>query len=731
MKVTQGVFKNTNVYGITFVDKYSNIKSISSTDNYTSNNNISQTSTILTDDHSYYNVVENSSVVNCNIENGRFFNSKLLGVSGQNNYINNGYFSGCTLSNYIINGGSFINCVVDTTNKWNNGYWDNQNGHIDFSTTWINGVWNSGLFNNPHGWSGGTFNGGTFAPPAVWYDGVANGGTFSGITWHNGLVRNADFIERCVFEDGTFNGGNFIDGHIHGGTFNNVKMINSNISGGTFNDGTVSGCTIYGSGSEGGTVINGGIFTNDTINNALFNNSESDNLIVNSGIFLNGNYTNSIFNTGEIHNGVYTNITGSTSGLLIYNGIFRNSTFSATTINNGNFTNCYSDSVNWKYGVYTDGEMYDSLWYDGYWNDGTFSSKSDNTSTSGISFSVGLTGTTTTTTTTIYAPTNISIISVYSGGTNIYVSFSGLTSGSTSTIVQYAQNGFFTSGLTSVTGGTISPINLGFASTLPTGVLYFRMYTLLTGSTYSNVVSYTNNLAPTTTTTTTTPIVSLSNNSVTKTLSFNITGVVVPYSYQFHSTNDGSGCASITISPNSGISYTNNGASSYVAVTDYLGSSYDIYVTVLSISNPSNHITIHNPCLVPTTLITMSDDSVKMIKDVNIGDSLLTLVNSEYVKTLVINKSSHIVDKIININDGLLESSEYHIHLIKENELIIKKIAIELKEGDILIDKNGNDVIINSLVIEYGDTDVINISTDLETYIANNIITHNKTACNL
>jgi uncharacterized protein YjbI with pentapeptide repeats len=736
MKVTQGVFKNTNVYGITFVDKYSNIKSISSTDNYISNNNISQTSTILTDDHSYYNIVENSNVVNCNIENGRFSNSKLLGNSGKTNYINDGYFSECTLSNYTINGGKFINCVVDATNKWNNGYWDNQNGHVDFSSIWINGIWNSGIFNNPYGWSGGTFNGGTFVPPAVWYDGTANGGTFSGITWHNGLVRNADFIENCKFEDGTFNGGNFINSIFSGGTFNGGNMLGSKVYGGIFNDGYVSGCTIHGNIvniTNETTIINGGVFTNDTMTNVFVNNSESDNLIVNNCKFFNGNYTNTIFNNVEIFNGVYYNITGLTSDVIIHNGIFRNSYFSGITINNGNFTNCNSDSINWKYGVYTDGEMYNSLWYDGYWNDGIFSSISGSTSNSNIlNFSIISTGSTTTSTTTspvLYTKPNI--ISVYSGGTNIYVSFSDVPPGATTAVIQYASNSGVTGVVTSITGDVISPRNLGLASSIPSVLLYFNMYIPGSGTT-SNIVSYDNSTQFTSTSTTTSspePIssVELTQNSVKKTFNFNVTGGVAPYTYVFNVTTSDNGCEYYNITPSSGTIYANNGTSSYNLGSGHPNEWYDVTVTINDYTSNTLHITSN--CLVPETLITMIDYSVKMLKDINVGDKLLTMFNSEYSETLVVSKSQHVVYKIININNGLLESSDSHKHLVRENYLIIEKIASELKEGDILIDKNGNDVIIYSLVVEYGDRDVINISTDLETYIANDILTHNKTEC--
>lgn len=130
-------------------------------------------------------------------------------------------------------------------------------------------------------------------------------------------------------------------------------------------------------------------------------------------------------------------------------------------------------------------------------------------------------------------------------------------------------------------------------------------------------------------------------------------------------------------------------------------------------------------CLVSNTLITMSDNSVKEIKDINIGDYLLTISDSIFVETKVIDKSTHIVDSVININNGLLISSDSHNHLIRIGNDIIKTSASNLKLGDILIGIK-SDIIIDSLFVDNTYNEVVNISTDRKTYIANNIFTHNK-----
>lgn len=373
MKVTQGVLKYCNIYGITFDDKYSNIKTIVTTDNYNSqfstvnNASISQTSTSLNNNNSYYNRIESCKLIDCNVENGKFVNSKFIGLSGVTNYINDGYFSGCTFSGFTINGGKFYNCVVYSNNLWENGFWDNTNGTDDFMAKWHDGVWNRGHFNSYYGWSGGTFNNGIFHYPAVWYNGIVNGGTFSGITWYSGLVRTANFI-NSIFKGGVFNNGTITNCTFSGGTFNYGKMVNCNVEGGRLFGGLISGSTI-----NNNVEVKGSNFNQVTVNNGNFYNAVGYNLNVVDGNFYGGTYNSSLFGGGDIYNGTYSDISGSSS-LTIHNGTFLYSKFNLSHIKNGNFTNCYASNIIWNYGIYTEGEMYNSKWYDGYWNDGVFGS---------------------------------------------------------------------------------------------------------------------------------------------------------------------------------------------------------------------------------------------------------------------------------------------------------------------------------------------------------------------
>jgi len=375
--------------------------------------------------------------------------------------------------------------------------------------------------------------------------------------------------------------------------------------------------------------------------------------------------------------------------------------------------------------------MYNSVWNDGYLNDGTFSSTVGytlNSNTLNINVSTGLT---TTTTTTIMV--NIRILGVFNVDSHINIMFDNISPSATSTVIQYSTNSGFTAPTT--IGGSISaPINMGLASSFPNSVLYFRVYTHGYG-TYSNIVSYNNVTATTTTTTTSSykPISSVLLRYTKTGLTFNVIGGMSPYTYQYNAVGDGTPCDVITISPDSDTIELNSATSSYSAM-NYVGSNYTINVAVSDSVHPtltfnSNYISINYTCLIPETTIVMFDKTIKMLNDIVVGDKLLTVKDNEYFETIVTSKSNHTVNKIININDGLLESSESHIHLIKVENLIIEKEASELKIGDKLIDVNGNNIIINNIEIIYGEKNVINISTDFETYIANGILTHNKAAC--
>ena len=151
-------------------------------------------------------------------------------------------------------------------------------------------------------------------------------------------------------------------------------------------------------------------------------------------------------------------------------------------------------------------------------------------------------------------------------------------------------------------------------------------------------------------------------------------------------------------------------------------------------------------CLVGNTQIEMSDGSFKSIKDVKIGESLMGLD----IKTLsewfevednwegkdieqYDNKPFKVTDTMViteadvySINDGLLECSDDHKHLIKRDGVWMIQTTSQLNPGDLYLDRDKNIILINSIILDRVE-DVYLISLDgKHTYYANNILTHNR-----
>lgn len=135
-------------------------------------------------------------------------------------------------------------------------------------------------------------------------------------------------------------------------------------------------------------------------------------------------------------------------------------------------------------------------------------------------------------------------------------------------------------------------------------------------------------------------------------------------------------------------------------------------------------------CLVYDTIITMADGTFKPIQDVVAGDEVLS-INSigefKLSKAIVLSTAIIFKHNVYNINNGLIKSSEDHRHIVKHNDVWEVKAANELIIGDILLDKDNNEITITSIVIENTPQSVYNLSVDgSNTYFANGILTHNK-----
>jgi hypothetical protein len=149
-------------------------------------------------------------------------------------------------------------------------------------------------------------------------------------------------------------------------------------------------------------------------------------------------------------------------------------------------------------------------------------------------------------------------------------------------------------------------------------------------------------------------------------------------------------------------------------------------------ATPSNS---SKACLVYGTPVLMADGTSKSIQDVKVGDEILSIPNvEEFFKTNIITPSISTVigadmlltHHIVNINNGLLKTSDSHTHVVKRNNTWYLKEAKELQVGDILIDINNCETSISSLELIESPQSVYYISVDKEhVYFANNLLTHN------
>ena len=212
----------------------------------------------------------------------------------------------------------------------------------------------------------------------------------------------------------------------------------------------------------------------------------------------------------------------------------------------------------------------------------------------------------------------------------------------------------------------------------------------------------------------------------TVTLTTNGSGVLIatpingtpPYNFFFSCTPSGP-CSSYTITSPTQLNEP-GAVTTPFTTTAYAGTIYNFNLFAtddVGHSSNSNLLSI-NQSLVPETLITMADGTPKPLLSLKKGDILFD--------SIVTGFEHFVVNEIYSINNGLLKASKWHIHILSNGNLVQ---SADLKPGDLLIDKYDNPVAIRSIDVTHGTFDVINISTNTETYIANGIRTHNKIPC--
>lgn len=206
-----------------------------------------------------------------------------------------------------------------------------------------------------------------------------------------------------------------------------------------------------------------------------------------------------------------------------------------------------------------------------------------------------------------------------------------------------------------------------------------------------------------------------------------ITGGKAPYTYSISGDSTGT-CGSTSISTPEGTTSDNIIFTLFSYVNTY-SVSYQYIATVIddNLTETITNTVIAVSCLAYGTKVITLGNLEKNIEEINVGDSILDINNSF---TKVTRHEKAIVDKIYNINNGLLLASESHLHNIRNSDnSMSQKQSFYLSKGDFLIDKNNNNIVIENIVIEEKETNVVDISTESKTYIANGIYTHNKTPC--
>lgn len=129
-------------------------------------------------------------------------------------------------------------------------------------------------------------------------------------------------------------------------------------------------------------------------------------------------------------------------------------------------------------------------------------------------------------------------------------------------------------------------------------------------------------------------------------------------------------------------------------------------------------------CFIAGTQILMTDGSTKAIEDIVAGDKVLTRENawsSELVTVEVMNTVHHTVGEYLLVN-GNLGVTEEHVLFINGQW----QLASALRPGDLLLNKDGDPVVVDSIEHIRRKVDVYNFETaDKHTYFANGIYAHN------
>lgn len=151
-------------------------------------------------------------------------------------------------------------------------------------------------------------------------------------------------------------------------------------------------------------------------------------------------------------------------------------------------------------------------------------------------------------------------------------------------------------------------------------------------------------------------------------------------------------------------------------------------------------------CLVGNTMVEMADGQMNQIKNIKIGDTLMgldiTTLSGNYTvednwrgkniqqyknKPFQVTDTHVIADaEVYSINGGLLECSEDHKHMVRRGEEWMIRTTLELQPGDIMIDRDMNEILINNISWDRTEDVYLITLNGKHTYYANGILTHNR-----
>lgn len=153
-------------------------------------------------------------------------------------------------------------------------------------------------------------------------------------------------------------------------------------------------------------------------------------------------------------------------------------------------------------------------------------------------------------------------------------------------------------------------------------------------------------------------------------------------------------------------------------------------------------------CLAGNTMVELSNGTSIPIKDIKIGATLKgfdiktispwnevednwkgsNIEQYDYDDYQVTDTMEITDAEVYSINNGLLECSEDHKHLVRRNDLWMIRTTLQLKPADVYMDRDKNEIKIHTILWDRKDTVYLISLNGKHTYFANNILTHNNKA---